>query len=127
MSLWHGRSLKKPTGGRRRISRGKRRREMGRDFIPTHPGPTKRVVEKGKGGRRKIRLLSVEFANVSDSHGRTRRAKILSVLENPANRDFVRTETITKGAIILTEVGKARVTSRPGQEPVLNAVLLEEK
>jgi small subunit ribosomal protein S8e len=127
MPIWQGRSLRKPTGGRRRLSRGKRKREMGRDFVPPHIGPTKVAEEKGMGGGRKLRLLSVEFANVSDSSGKTRKVKILSILENPANRDFVRTQTLTKGAIIQTEIGKARVTSRPGQGPVVNAVLLEEK
>ncbi len=100
---------------------------MGSDFVPIRVGPTKVVEKRGMGGSRKLRPLSVEFANVSDSSGKTRRVKILSVLENPANRDFVRTQTLTKGAVIQTEIGKARVTSRPGQGPVVNAVLLEEK
>jgi small subunit ribosomal protein S8e len=33
---------------------------------------------------------------------------------------------MTKGAIIETEMGKAKVTSRPGQDGVVNAVLLTE-
>jgi small subunit ribosomal protein S8e len=127
MPTWQGRSLKKPTGGRRRLSRGKRKREMGRDFVPPRLGSTRVVEERGMGGRRKLRLLSAEFANVSDSSGKTKKAKILSILENPANRDFVRTQTLTKGAIVQTEIGRARVTSRPGRGPVVNAVLLEEK
>ena len=125
MPIWQGRSLRKPTGGRRRMSRGKRRREMGEDFVPIKIGPTKRRVKRCMGGSRKQCLLSVEFANVSDSSGKTRKVRILSVLENPANRDFVRTGTITKGAIIQTEIGKAKVVNRPGQEPIVNAVLLE--
>jgi small subunit ribosomal protein S8e len=127
MPIWQGRSLRKPTGGRRRLSRGKRRREMGEDFVPIQLGATKVREKRCMGGRRKLCLLSAEFANVSDSSGRTRKVRILSVLENPANRDFVRTGTITKGAIIQTEIGKARVVSRPGQEPVVNAVLLESE
>jgi small subunit ribosomal protein S8e len=127
MPIWQGRSLRKPTGGRRRLSRGKRRREMGEDFVPIQLGATKVREKRCMGGRRKLCLLSAEFANVSDSSGRTRKMRILSVLENPANRDFVRTGTITKGAIIQTEIGKARVVNRPGQEPVVNAVLLESE
>jgi len=41
--------------------------------------------------------------------------------------DFVRRKIITKGAIIKTELGLAKVTSRPSQDGVVNAVLIEEK
>ncbi|MCD6558125.1 MAG: 30S ribosomal protein S8e, partial [Candidatus Aenigmarchaeota archaeon] len=40
---------------------------------------------------------------------------------------FVRRNIITKGAIIMTEDGRAVVTNRPGQEGVINAKLIEEK
>ena len=33
---------------------------------------------------------------------------------------------ITRGATILTEIGLARVTSKPGQDGVVNAVLIEQ-
>jgi small subunit ribosomal protein S8e len=32
---------------------------------------------------------------------------------------------ITKGAVLKTELGRARVTSRPGQHGILNAVLMD--
>jgi len=53
------------------------------------------------------------------------KTKVVQVIENPANPHYVRRNIITKGAIIETEIGNARVTSRPGQHGVLNAVLLE--
>ncbi|MDO5821049.1 MAG: 30S ribosomal protein S8e, partial [Methanobrevibacter sp.] len=31
---------------------------------------------------------------------------------------------ITKGAIVETEIGNAKVTSRPGQDGIINGVLL---
>jgi len=37
----------------------------------------------------------------------------------------VRRNIITKGAVIKTEKGPARVTSRPGQHGIINAILLE--
>jgi len=46
-------------------------------------------------------------------------------LRNPSNRDYDRKGIITKGAIIETELGLAVVTSRPGQEGVINALLTE--
>ncbi|HNJ81368.1 MAG TPA: 30S ribosomal protein S8e, partial [Methanoregulaceae archaeon] len=32
---------------------------------------------------------------------------------------------LTKGAVIRTEMGRARIISRPGQDGVINAILLE--
>ncbi|MEM5772914.1 MAG: 30S ribosomal protein S8e, partial [Candidatus Aenigmatarchaeota archaeon] len=76
----------------------------------------------------KIKAFSVEFANVIDPKtNSTKRVKILDVLENPANPHFVRRKIITKGTIINTELGKAKVTSRPSQHGLVNAVLIEEK
>ena len=64
-------------------------------------------------------------ANVLDPEKNTaKKVEILDVLDNTANRDFVRRKIITKGAVIETELGQARVTSRPGQHGVINAVLL---
>ena len=53
--------------------------------------------------------------------------EIKDVLENPANPHYVRRDIITKGAIVITDIGKARITSRPGQHGVVNAVLIEEE
>jgi len=66
------------------------------------------------------------YANVCIGN-ETKRAKILSVIENKANPNLVRQNIITKGCIIETEIGKARVTSRPGQHGIINAVLIEDK
>jgi len=126
MVVWHGRSLKKPTGGIRRMSRGKRKREMGRKFLEPKIGPRKLVKVRVRGGNFKLRLLSADSANVLDpATGKISRVKILSVVENPANPHFSRRNILTKGAIVQTEIGKARITSRPGQDGVINAVLIE--
>ena len=45
--------------------------------------------------------------------------------ENPANPNYVRRNLLTKGAIIKTELGNARILSRPGQDGTINAVLTE--
>ena len=52
------------------------------------------------------------------------KAKIEIVTANPANRHYVRRNIMTKGTIIKTDKGDARVTSRPGQDGVINAVLI---
>ena len=51
--------------------------------------------------------------------------KLLNVIENSANPNYVRRNIITKGAIVETELGHAKVTSRPGQDGVVNGVIVE--
>lgn len=128
MAIWQGRSLKKPSGGRIVLARKKRKRELGREPAFTRVAEYKeeRKIIRTFGGNRKVRLVQALYANVFDS-GKGKKVKILSVVENPANRQYVRRNIITKGAIIQTEVGKAIVTSRPGQDGVVNAVLIKEE
>ncbi len=128
VARWQGRSTKKPTGGRIWPSRGKRKRELGSEFIEAKLGPTKRVQRRTSGGGIKISSLGTDVANVVDPKtGRAKKSKILAVVENPADPHFVRRNVLTKGAIIETEFGRARVTSRPGQSGIVDAVLLEAK
>ena len=54
-----------------------------------------------------------------------KRSKVISVVENISDPNFVRRNIITKGAIVETDAGYARITSRPGQVGILNAVLVE--
>jgi small subunit ribosomal protein S8e len=67
----------------------------------------------------------MEYAAVADpATGETRRAKIEVVEANSANPNYVRRGLLTRGAIIRTDVGRARIVSRPSQDGVVNAVLL---
>lgn len=128
MGKWQGRSLKKPSGGRKWASRMKRKREMGRDFVEPKLGPAKHVKIRALGGNVKSSMLSTDVANVVDPKtGSAKKVKILTVVENPADPHFVRRNVLTKGAVIETELGKARVTSRPGQNGAVDAVLFEAK
>ncbi len=128
MAIWQGRSLKKPSGGRIVLARKKRKRELGREPANTRVAEERerRKIIRTYGGNRKVRLVEALYANVFDG-GKGKKVKILNVVENPANRQYARRNIITKGAIIETEIGKAVVTSRPGQDGVVNAVLLKEK
>ncbi len=66
------------------------------------------------------------YANVVDpALKQTRKVKILKLITNPASKDLTRRGVITKGAILETELGQVRVTSRPGQDGVVNAVLVK--
>ena len=53
-----------------------------------------------------------------------KKAAIKNVIENSSNRHYARANIMTKGAVIETELGKAKITSRPGQEGVINATLI---
>ena len=72
---------------------------------------------------KKIRALSTDKVTVSDGE-KSITATIENVVSNAANLNYVRRNVITKGAIIDTSEGRARVTSRPGQIGQVNAVLV---
>jgi len=109
------------------IWRGKRKYEMGGIPTETVLGKMRNKVSRRKGGLTKVKLLMAEWANVYVSRDKkTVRARVLEVIENKANRDYSRRGVITKGALLRTELGKAVVVSRPGQDGVINARLLED-
>ena len=116
---------KKPTGGKKRAWRGKRAFEAGSEPVETVMGAVKQRFVGTMGGGMKGRLAAADWAVVTDqAAGKSSKSKILRVVRNPANVDYQRRGVITKGAIIETELGEARVTSRPGQDGVINAVLV---
>ena len=129
MSVWHGDAhKKKPSGGRKRGYRKKRKFEQGLFPAETILGETKRKVVRKKGGNLKVKVLRDKYACVTDPEsGKTEKVEVKRVIRNPANVDYDRRGVITKGAIIETPKGLARVTSRPGQTGVINAVLTSEE
>jgi len=84
--------------------------------------PTKSKTVKVRGGNIKTILLSCDYANVLTNDKKT---KIKNVVETKSDRFLARQNIMVKGAIIETELGKARITNRPGQEGNINAVLIE--
>ena len=56
--------------------------------------------------------------------GKTQVTDILGVVENNANPNYVRRNIITKGAVVETPEGNAKVTSRPGQDGVVIGILI---
>ena len=128
MSVWHGDQHKrKDSGGRKIANRNKRRFEKG--FFPAETilGKDKSKIIRKHGGNEKARLLAVNQANISDANGKTEKTEILRVVRNPANVDYDRRGVITKGTMISTSLGTARVTSRPGQDGIVNAILVPKK
>jgi len=128
MAIWQGRSNRKITGGRIRHARGKRRYEIGGERQLTHLGDQKTTTVRMRGGGIKSRVLAANICNLYlPDEKKTVRAKILTVKENPSNPNYVQRNIITKSAIIGTEMGDALVTSRPGQDGVVNARLISRK
>jgi len=128
MGVYQGNDLRKPSGGMKgRHRKVKRKYELGR--YPTETTldtEDKRKIIRVRGGGSKTRLAKAAFANVYVPERRSSlKVRIIRVLDNPASRDYVRRGVITKGAIIRTEIGTAKVTSRPGQDGVVNAVLIK--
>ena len=129
MTTWHGNiHKKKSTGGRRKKNKEKKRYERG--SFPTETILSEREIKINRrvGGNLKIRLKRTKWVNLSEpSKGKTRKIEIQRILENPSNIDYNRRGVITKGTIIETAEGIARVTSRPGQSGILNAILISKK
>ncbi|NHJ12180.1 MAG: 30S ribosomal protein S8e [Candidatus Thorarchaeota archaeon] len=125
MGVWHRRSGRTSSGARLKRFRSKRKHEIGRTPTETLMGETKRKKIDGKSAQKKMPALRLEMVNVIDPKtGKTVRAEIEDVENNPANMDYQRRKVITRGTIIKTSKGRARVTSRPGQSGILNAVLI---
>ena len=125
---WHDRLTKrKKTGGKKRAFRTHRVYEQGRQPVETLFGETKRKEVKGISRISKVKLVKADYVNVSNpATGTTERLEILDVVRNPANADYNRRGVITRGTIIRTEKGLAKIVSRPGQDGSLSAVVYEE-
>jgi len=129
LSVWHGDSHKKKlSGGRKRAHRKKRRFERGSFPAETIVGERKLKIDHGRGGTLKTRAFKEKQANISNIEtGKTEKTMVLRVVRNPASVDYDRRGVITKGTVIETKLGLARVTARPGQDGLINAVLVQKE
>lgn len=128
MVRWHLRSKRTSSGAKVNRNGKKKKFQRGSEFLETRIHKKKTKVSRVLGGNLKVRALSIDFANIADPKtGKMHKSKILSVQENAANPHYVRRNIITRGAILKTEMGLAKVTSRPGQDGTINAIVVEEK
>jgi len=125
MAISQKRSKRKVSTGKYIKYRKTKKNELGSNPTFTKIGKVKRKKVKEYGGNEKVRSLVAENINVYDPKSKKyKQAKIKTVVENPANRHFVRRNILTRGTIVDTEIGKAKITSRPGQEGTLNGILI---
>lgn len=124
MARAQNRSKRKVSGGvyqrpPKRLSR------LAREPAFTKLGNKKVKTIRSRSGIRKKLLLSTNKINVFNQ--KTKKYQITdikTVVDNPANRHFIRRNIITKGTIVETPLGKVKITSRPGQVGTLNGILV---
>ena len=125
MARSHAKSKRKYTGKKYKHFRKKRKRELERPSMNTVIGEEKKKNQKTFGGNTKIKLFSTNFINVTDPNtNKTAKVRILGFESNAASKDLNRRHILTKGAVVETEIGNAKITSRPGQQGTLNGILI---
>lgn len=79
----------------------KRKFELGRQGANTKIGPKRIHSVRTRGGNQKFRALRIETGNFSwGSEGVARKTRIAGVVYHPSNNELVRTNTLTKAAIV---------------------------
>jgi len=116
----------KITGGRRIPLRTRRKYEIDRYPNEAINGAQVTITRRIRGNNNKTALKSIDFVNLATGEAKVKKTKIIKVLENATNNDYRRRGIITKGAILETQEGKCRVVSKPGQNGIVNAILLKE-
>ena len=125
MAIIQKRSKRKATGGRYKSKVKKKLAGLGNHPRHTKIGKKALRIIRIIGGNKKQFLLSSDVLNVYDKKSKKyKKTKILSIVSNSANRHFIRRNILTKGAIVKTDLGNVKITSRPGQEGTINGVLL---
>ncbi len=116
----------KITGGRRIPLRIRRKYEIDRYPNEAVNGAQVTITRRVRGNNKKTALKTIDFVNLATGEAKVKKAKIIKVLDNATNNDYKRRGIITKGAILETQEGKCRVISKPGQNGIVNAILLKE-
>jgi small subunit ribosomal protein S8e len=116
----------KITGGRRIPLRIRRKYEIDRYPNEAVNGAQVTITRRVRGNNKKTALKTIDFVNLATGDAKVKKAKIIKVLDNATNNDYKRRGIITKGAILETQEGKCRVISKPGQNGIVNAILLKE-
>jgi len=95
---WHKR---RPTGGKQSPIRCKRKFEIGRQPANTKLGERRVHPVRCYGGFIKFRALKLDHGNYSwPGEAVTRKCRIIDVVYNSCNSEFVRTRTLVKGTIV---------------------------
>ena len=116
---------RKISGGRYKKQRKKRLHELPGQARVLRLGDEKKKMARVRGGQKKIFLFKAKSINIL-SNGKIKKAEIKNVVETPSNRFLARQNVLTKGTIVDTDLGKAKITNRPSQEGTVNGILLQK-
>ena len=115
------------SGGKYIKNRKKKKSELQGQKRTIKLGDDKRKTARVRGGNTKTYLLKAKTINIQDvKTKKTQKTEILNVIETPSNRFLARQNVLTKGTIVDTKFGKAKITNRPTQEGSINGILLKE-
>jgi small subunit ribosomal protein S8e len=113
MAVTQFRSKRKITGGRYKPF-AKKLKSKGNSPVLTVLGEKTIKSDRTRAGNQKLKLLSNNIANVYDPKTKKfEKLKIITITENLANRNFIRRNIMTKGALIKTEKGVPSFQSEP--------------
>ncbi|PLB41902.1 40S ribosomal eS8 domain-containing protein [Aspergillus candidus] len=97
------------TGAKRSQYRKKRAFEKGRQTANTRIGSKRIHLVRTRGGNRKFRALRLESGNFSwGSEGISRKTRVIVVAYHPSNNELVRTNTLTKSAVVQIDAAPFR-------------------
>ncbi|KAL7274545.1 ribosomal protein S8A [Rhizina undulata] len=97
------------TGAKRATYRKKRAFELGRQPANTRIGPKRIHLVRTRGGNRKFRALRLDSGNFSwGSEGISKKTRVIGVAFHPSNNELVRTNTLTKAAIVQIDAAPFR-------------------
>lgn len=83
--------------------------EKGRQPANTRIGPKRIHLVRVRGGNRKFRALRLDSGNFSwGSEGIARKVRVLGVSFHPSNNELVRTNTLTKSAVVQIDAAPFR-------------------
>jgi small subunit ribosomal protein S8e len=116
---------RKVSGGKYIADRKKKSFEIAGQRRIIKLGEEKRKSQRVRGGKSKTFLLKGKIINVKNKN-KIQKAEIKNVLETPSNRFLARQNILTKGTIVETTIGKAKITNRPTQEGNINGILIIE-
>ncbi|KAK4455658.1 ribosomal protein S8e/ribosomal biogenesis NSA2 [Podospora aff. communis PSN243] len=97
------------TGAKRAYYRKKRAFELGRQPANTRIGAKRIHTVRTRGGNHKYRALRLDSGNFAwASEGITRKTRVIVVAYHPSNNELVRTNTLTKSAVVQIDAAPFR-------------------
>lgn len=97
------------SGAKRAYYRKKRAFEKGRQPANTRIGNKRIHLVRTRGGNQKFRALRLDAGNFSwGSEGISRKTRVIVVAYHPSNNELVRTNTLTKSAVVQIDAAPFR-------------------